>query len=73
MSVNLAQVWDVLSNQQAVDFVRQRMPDTAATGAELSAICEQVMDRCLSEHPQKTAGLGTDNMTCLIVQFLHPS
>ena len=72
-SQNLAQVWDVLSNQQAVDFVRQRMPDTAATGAELSAICEQVMDRCLSEHPQKTAGLGTDNMTCLIVQFLHPS
>lgn len=33
----------------------------------LSKVCEEVMDACLSEDPRHTAGIGGDNMTCIIV------
>ncbi|CAN0004538.1 unnamed protein product [Sphacelaria rigidula] len=33
----------------------------------LSKVCEAVMDKCLSEDPRRTAGIGGDNMTCLVV------
>ncbi len=67
-------VWDVLSNQEAVDFVRERLPDggARATPAQLAEICEAVMDRCLSPDAQQNGGVGTDNMTCLVVQFCPP-
>jgi hypothetical protein len=28
-----------------------------------------VMERCLAPDPKTTRGMGTDNMTCLVVQF----
>ena len=76
-------VWDVLSSQQAVDFVRERLPPPegespggaprVATGAELSAIAEAVFDHCLTHNPKETVGIGGDNMTLLIVQLQPPS
>jgi len=58
-------VWDVLSNQEACDFVRERLlekMDVAKVGVEL-------LDRCISPDPQQTQGLGTDNMTAVVVKF----
>jgi len=58
-------VWDVLSNQEACDFVRERLlkdMDVAQVGVEL-------LDRCLSPDPQQTDGLGTDNMTAVVVKI----
>merc|ERR1712176_101522 len=49
-------VWDVMSNQEACDFVRERLlakMDVEQVGVEL-------LDRCLSPDPEKTQGLGTD-------------
>mmetsp|Transcript_11695 Transcript_11695/g.29580 ORF Transcript_11695/g.29580 Transcript_11695/m.29580 type:complete len:285 (-) Transcript_11695:231-1085(-) len=58
-------VWDILSNQEAVDFVRERM----TKGVKLSGICEEVFERCISADPRRTSGLGGDNMTCLIIEL----
>lgn len=55
-------IWDVMSNQDVVSFVRPRI----ARNVPLSAICEQLMDQCLSREPM---GLGCDNMSVFIVQF----
>lgn len=57
-------IWDCVSNQEAVDFVNQRLPFEP-----LSAICEQLFDQCLAANPKETRGIGGDNMTCLIVQL----
>ena len=58
-------VWDVMSNDEVVQFVRERI----AAGAPLPAIAEQLMDACLAQDPKQTGGIGGDNMTCLVVQF----
>lgn len=59
-------IWDVLSNQEVVDFVTQRL----GQGMEPEDICEQLMTRCLSPDCQM-GGLGCDNMTCVLVCLLH--
>ncbi|XP_067663840.1 probable protein phosphatase 2C T23F11.1 [Haliotis asinina] len=58
-------IWDVLTNQEVVDFVRGRI----AQGMEPEIICEELMTRCLAPDCQM-GGLGCDNMTVVLVCFL---
>jgi len=63
-------VWDRKTNQEVVDFVRQRMPpERDITPEKMSAICEALLDDCLSPNLQATDGLGGDNMTAVVVRF----
>ena len=55
-------IWDVLSNDEAVAFVRERFQ----RGMKAEKICEAVFDRCIATNPRETRGIGGDNMTCLI-------
>ncbi|XP_050416346.1 probable protein phosphatase 2C T23F11.1 [Patella vulgata] len=59
-------IWDVLTNQEVVDFVRARI----AQGMEPDVICEELMMRCLAPDCQM-GGLGCDNMTVVLVCFLN--
>jgi serine/threonine protein phosphatase PrpC len=60
-------VWDVMTNQEVVDFVRVRMQ--RRRGASISEIVEELLDKCISPDPKETQGLGCDNMTCVIVDL----
>ncbi|KAL4559865.1 hypothetical protein LXL04_032011 [Taraxacum kok-saghyz] len=55
-------IWDCMSSQQLVDFVREQLK----TESKLSAVCEKVFDRCLAP---TSGGEGCDNMTMILVQF----
>uniref|UniRef100_A0A1I7V628 protein-serine/threonine phosphatase n=1 Tax=Loa loa TaxID=7209 RepID=A0A1I7V628_LOALO len=59
-------IWNSLTSQEAVDFIRRRITD----GVSLKDICEQICDHCLSPN---TAGDGTgcDNMTIIVAQILR--
>ncbi|KAJ1377602.1 hypothetical protein SESBI_48719 [Sesbania bispinosa] len=59
-------IWDCMSSQQLVDFVRQEL----LMETKLSAVCERVLDRCLA--PSIAVGEGCDNMTMILVQFKKP-
>jgi len=59
-------IWDVLSNQEVADFVISKL----ATGMEPEVICEELMTRCLAPD-SSMGGLGCDNMTVILVCFLH--
>ncbi|KAI5478743.1 hypothetical protein MNV49_004668 [Pseudohyphozyma bogoriensis] len=55
-------IWDVLSSQQVIDFVRLSISERKP----LDKICEDLMDRCLAPDSD-WGGVGCDNMTALIV------
>ncbi len=59
-------IWDVVSNQEACDFVCRRI----GTGMEPEDICEELMTRCLAADCSM-GGLGCDNMTVVLVCLLH--
>ncbi|GAA5800228.1 phosphatase 2C-like domain-containing protein [Helicostylum pulchrum] len=59
-------IWDCLSNQQVVDFIRYQLCQHKSMGP----ICEELMDYCLAEKANM-AGIGCDNMTVVIVAFLR--
>ncbi|KAG9152418.1 hypothetical protein Leryth_015822 [Lithospermum erythrorhizon] len=58
-------IWDCMSNQEVVDFVREELK----SNNKLSTICERVFDRCISP---TSGGIGCDNMTMIIIQFKKP-
>lgn len=59
-------IWDVLTSQDAVDFVRARI----AKGMEPEEICEALLDHCLAPD-LSFGGLGCDNMTAILAVFLN--
>lgn len=62
-------VWDVMTNQEACDFVRKRLLENI----DIGKIGQELLDTCLTPDPQKTDGLGTDNMTVVIVKLKESS
>ncbi|KAI8118309.1 probable protein phosphatase 2C T23F11.1 [Lucilia cuprina] len=59
-------IWDVMSNQEVIDFCRSRI----GQGMYPEEICEELMTHCLAPDCQM-GGLGGDNMTVVLVCFLH--
>ncbi|CAG0915121.1 unnamed protein product [Notodromas monacha] len=59
-------IWDVLSSQDAIDFVRQRI----AQGLEPEAICEALLEHCLAPD-LSFGGLGCDNMTVILAVYVN--
>jgi serine/threonine protein phosphatase PrpC len=57
-------IWDMLTSQQCVDFVYQRLGQKP-----LNIIVEEILDRCLASDVATSGGLGCDNMTCVLVVF----
>lgn len=60
-------IWDMVSSQQCVDFIYERIRQ----GKELREIVEALLDRCLAPDISTHGGLGCDNMTCIIIKFIH--
>ncbi|GJQ67351.1 hypothetical protein Trydic_g19493, partial [Trypoxylus dichotomus] len=59
-------IWNVLSSQEVVEFVRSRIQK----GHEkISTICEELFDHCLAPDASYFDDKGCDNMTVVIVQF----
>mmetsp|Transcript_28680 Transcript_28680/g.42242 ORF Transcript_28680/g.42242 Transcript_28680/m.42242 type:complete len:595 (-) Transcript_28680:135-1919(-) len=58
-------IWDCLTNEQAVKYVRDRIDSKTPT-----EIGTMLLDEIISEDPRHSQGIGGDNMTIMIVDFL---
>uniref|UniRef100_A0A8C8C5X5 Protein phosphatase 1G n=1 Tax=Oncorhynchus tshawytscha TaxID=74940 RepID=A0A8C8C5X5_ONCTS len=66
-------IWNVMSSQEVVDFVSQRIKPKADDAARpLSSIVEELLDHCLAPDTSGD-GTGCDNMTCIIITFKLPT
>jgi serine/threonine protein phosphatase PrpC len=61
-------IWDVMTSQHVIDFVRQRL----RKGSTPTEVSQALIANCLSPDPKETKGLGTDNMTCIIIVLKAP-
>jgi serine/threonine protein phosphatase PrpC len=59
-------IWDVMSNQEAVDFVRKRLKQRQS----IKSICEEMCDNCLAPDLRGLCR-GADNMSVIVVLFKH--
>eukprot|EP00598_Pedospumella_elongata_P001227 CAMPEP_0184969744 /NCGR_PEP_ID=MMETSP1098-20130426/2421_1 /TAXON_ID=89044 /ORGANISM="Spumella elongata, Strain CCAP 955/1" /LENGTH=547 /DNA_ID=CAMNT_0027491557 /DNA_START=63 /DNA_END=1706 /DNA_ORIENTATION=- len=58
-------VWDCLTNEQACDFVTERLN----AGKDAATITNELLHFCLADDTGKSQGIGCDNMTFLLVLF----
>lgn len=58
-------VWDCISSQNACTYVGQAMKKKKAKD-RLSTVCEDLVDSLVAKELE---GYGTDNMTCIVVEF----
>ena len=58
-------IWDCLTSQQVIDFVRRAV----ANGDDMGKIAEDLMVKCLAKDSE-TGGIGCDNMTVVVVALL---
>eukprot|EP00742_Colponemidia_sp_Colp-10_P020225 GILJ01023549.1.p1 GENE.GILJ01023549.1~~GILJ01023549.1.p1 ORF type:complete len:285 (-),score=49.85 GILJ01023549.1:76-852(-) len=56
-------VWDVLTNEECAKFIDAKMVELKN---DIGLSCEALLDRCLAP---TAPGLGTDNMTVVVIQF----
>ena len=59
-------IWDVLTNEQAAEFIARQMKERAG---DVGLVCEDLLDHCCAD---AAPGVGTDNMTVIIVELLDP-
>jgi serine/threonine protein phosphatase PrpC len=57
-------IWDCLTNENAVDYVRARIDAMSPT-----EIGKAMLDHIISEDPRVTQGIGGDNMTIMIIDL----
>jgi serine/threonine protein phosphatase PrpC len=57
-------IWDCLSNENAVKYVRERIDSMPPTD-----IGTAMLDDIISEDPRVTQGIGGDNMTIMIIDL----
>ena len=58
-------IWEQKSSQEIVDFVRAWMKK----GMESEEIIKELFEDLISPDYTKTAGLGCDNMTCILIKL----
>jgi len=68
-------IWDVMTSEEVVQFVRPRLAHAKIGNEESNVsihpeeICEELLNYCLA--PDALMGTGCDNMTVILVCFLH--
>ena len=61
-------IWDCLTSDNAVTFVAERLKKKKGK-ENASSIIEEMFDTIVATSIETSNGIGTDNMTCVIIEF----
>jgi len=61
-------IWDCLSSEEAVIQMRERLQNLDEN-KPISSCIEEMFDKIIAKDILSSAGVGTDNMTCVVVQL----
>jgi serine/threonine protein phosphatase PrpC len=61
-------IWDCMTSQECANHLNERMNLMKPT-ERLSGIVGELFDRILAVNVMSSAGIGTDNMTAVLVKF----
>ena len=65
-------IWDCLSSEECTAMVKEHMQQRASN-EPFSRIIEEMFDKIMAKDIYQSSGIGTDNMTAIVVQFKKPS
>lgn len=60
-------IWDCLSNEACIAMMKENMQ--GATDKLLSQNVEEMFEKIVAKDIIASSGVGTDNMTCILVNF----
>ena len=60
-------IWDCLKNQEACDFVSKKLKENPEI--KVSKIVEEILDSIIAKDLYSENGIGSDNMTCIVIVF----
>ena len=61
-------IWDCLTSQEAANLMDERLKLRKPT-EKLSGIVADMFDQIIATNVVASAGIGTDNMTAVLIQF----
>lgn len=61
-------IWDCLNNEECVDHLKKGMAARSSKD-KLNQPIEKMFDDIIATDILSSSGIGTDNMTCVIVEF----
>lgn len=61
-------IWDCLTNQQAAEFVHERIDKVGEAYKASTIVCE-MFDKIIASSVAASGGIGCDNMTAVVVKF----
>lgn len=64
-------VWDAVTNNEAINFVKSKMENRYKDRLVLSNICEELLDTCCKKTVEKYGKNCCDNMTVILIWFDH--
>ena len=61
-------IWDCLSSEECCEKIRERLADRSSNENICESI-ENMFDDICAKDILTSSGVGTDNMTCIVVEF----
>ncbi len=61
-------IWDCMSSQEAVTYVQEKLKKKKGKDS-LAQLVEEMLDTILATDVAASQGIGTDNMSCIVIEF----
>lgn len=62
-------IWDCLTSEEGAEQMRNKLKEKKGNGEPISNSIEEIFDQICATDILSSSGIGTDNMTCVVVEI----